>query len=35
LAHWNEWMWSWEPPNYVRLDLNEMCSPSLPTSGGS
>ena len=34
LATPNEWMWSNKPPNWARLNSNERCAPSLPTSGG-
>ena len=30
----NEYMWSYKPLNWVRLDPNERCAPLLPTSGG-
>jgi len=30
----NEWIWTYKPPNWVRLDPNERCTLLLPTSGG-
>jgi hypothetical protein len=34
LIHLNEWMWSYIPLNWARLDPNERCAPSLPTLDG-